>query len=396
MAIVPGPDIEKEDQEMQRSTDRILTTHAGSLPMPPDLSEMLRAKEAGQPYDAPALQRRLASAVAAAVQKQAENGIDIMTDGEQSKTSFTTYLSERLAGIETRPGAVARAVSDRQRQDFPEYFAAQRAAAPGFGRRQFYCIGPLQYTGQAALQTDIDNLKAALAGVRTGEAFIPAVAVGTVEHWVANEYYTSDEAFLFALADALREEYKTIVDAGFILQLDNPNLPDGFGLYTGLDVPAYRKFQELRIAALNRSIEGLPASRIRMHVCWGAHKGPHNTDIPLKDIVDLMLDVQVEAYSIEAANPRHAHEWRLWEHVKLPEGKILIPGVVGHDSDTIEHPELVAERICNYASVVGRDNVIAGTDCGFGTGRLHPTIAQLKFQTLVEGARLASKRLWGR
>jgi 5-methyltetrahydropteroyltriglutamate--homocysteine methyltransferase len=381
---------------MQRSTDRILTTHAGSLPMPPDLGEMLRAKEAGQPYDAPALQRRLASAVAAAVQKQAENGIDIITDGEQSKASFTTYLSERLAGIETRPGAVARAVSDRQRQDFPEYFAAQRAAAPGLGRRQFYCIGPLQYTGQAAVQTDIDNLKAALAGVQTVEAFIPAVAVGTVEHWVANEYYTSDEAFLFALADALREEYKTIVDAGFILQLDNPNLPDGFGLYTGLDVPAYRKFQELRIAALNRSIEGLPASRIRMHVCWGAHKGPHNTDIPLKDIVDLMLDVQVEAYSIEAANPRHAHEWRLWEHVKLPEGKILIPGVVGHDSDTIEHPELVAERICNYASVVGRDNVIAGTDCGFGTGRLHPTIAQLKFQTLVEGARLASKRLWGR
>jgi 5-methyltetrahydropteroyltriglutamate--homocysteine methyltransferase len=381
---------------MQRSTDRILTTHAGSLPMPPDLGEMLRAKEAGQPYDAPALQRRLASAVAAAVQKQAENGIDIITDGEQSKASFTTYLSERLAGIETRPGAVARAVSDRQRQDFPEYFAAQRAAAPGLGRRQFYCIGPLQYTGQAAVQTDIDNLKAALAGVQTVEAFIPAVAVGTVEHWVANAYYPTDEAFLFALADALRQEYRAIVDAGFILQLDNPNLPDGFGLYTDLDVPAYRKFQELRIAALNHSIEGLPARRIRMHVCWGAHKGPHNTDIPLKDIVDLMLDVQVETYSIEAANPRHAHEWHLWEHVKLPEGKILIPGVVGHDSDTIEHPELVAERICNYASVVGRENVIAGTDCGFGTGRLHPTIAQLKFQTLVEGARLASKRLWGR
>jgi 5-methyltetrahydropteroyltriglutamate--homocysteine methyltransferase len=239
---------------MQRSMDRILTTHAGSLPMPPDLGEMLRAKEAGQPYDEQALQRGLASAVAAAVQKQAENGIDIMTDGEQSKTSFTTYLSERLAGIETRPGMVARAVSDRQRQDFPEYFAAQRAAAPGFGRRQFYCIGPLQYTGQEAVQTDIDNLKAALAGVQTVEAFIPAVAVGTVEHWIANEYYPSDEAFLFALADTLREEYRAIVDAGFILQLDNPNLPDGFGLYTDLDVPAYRKFQELRIAALNHSI----------------------------------------------------------------------------------------------------------------------------------------------
>jgi 5-methyltetrahydropteroyltriglutamate--homocysteine methyltransferase len=384
------------EEEMKRSTDRILTTHAGSLPMRADLSAMLRAQEAGQPYDAQALQKRLASAVAEAVQMQAEHGIDIITDGEQSKTSFTTYLSRRLAGIETRPGAVARAVSDRQRQDFPAYFQAQRAAAPGFGRRQFYCVGPLQYTGQEAVQTDIDNLKAAMAGVQAEEAFLPAVAVGTVEHWIANEYYPSDEAFLFALADVLHEEYKAIVDAGFILQLDNPNLPDGFGLYTDLDVPAYRQFQALRIAALNRSIAGLPASRVRMHVCWGAHKGPHNTDVPLKDIVDLMLDVQVEAYSVEAANPRHAHEWHLWEHVKLPEGKILIPGVVGHDSDTIEHPELVAERICNYAAVVGRDNVIAGTDCGFGTGRLHPTIAHLKFQTMVEGARLASQRLWSR
>jgi 5-methyltetrahydropteroyltriglutamate--homocysteine methyltransferase len=381
---------------MKRSTDRILTTHAGSLPMPSDLSAMLRAKEAGQPYDAQALQQRLACAVAAVVQQQAENGIDIITDGEQSKTSFTTYLSERLAGIETRPGAVARAVSDRQRQAFPEYFAAHRVAAAGGGRRQFYCVGPLRYIGQAAVQTDIDNLKAALASVQAEEAFLPAVAVGTIEHWIANEYYPSDEAFLFALADALREEYKAIVEAGFLLQLDNPNLPDGFGLYTDLDVPAYRKFQELRIAALNHSIAGLQASKVRMHVCWGAHKGPHNTDVPLKDIVDLMLDVKVEAYSVEAANPRHAHEWHLWEHVKLPAGKILIPGVVGHDSDTIEHPELVAERLCNYASVVGRENVIAGTDCGFGTSRLHPTIAQLKFQTLVEGARLASQRLWGR
>src|SRR4029453_14280246 len=197
---------------MKRSTDRILTTHAGSLPRPSDLSEMLRTKEAGHACDAQTLQQRLARAVAMVVQEQVENGIDIITDGEQSKTSFTTYLSERLAGIETRPGAVARAVSDRQRQDFPEYFAAQRAAAPGFGRRQFYCIGPLQYTGQAAVQTDIDNLKAALAGVQTVEAFIPAVAVGTVEHWVANAYYPTDEAFLFALADALRQEYRAIVD----------------------------------------------------------------------------------------------------------------------------------------------------------------------------------------
>ena len=381
---------------MQRSTHRILTTHAGSLPMPSDLRDMLHAREGGQPYDAPALQKRLTGAVATVVQQQAEHGIDIITDGEQSKTSFTTYLSERLAGIETRPGAVARAVSDRQRQDFPEYFAALRTAAPGVGRRQFYCVGPLRYTGQAAVQTDINNLRAALTSVKVDEACLTAVAVGTVEHWIANEYYPSDEAFLFALADALHEEYKAIVEAGFLLQLDNPNLPDGFGLYTHLDIPAYRKFQELRIAALNRSIAGLPASRIRMHVCWGAHKGPHNTDVPLQDIVDLMLSVQVEAYSVEAANPRHAHEWHVWEHVKLPAGKILIPGIVGHDSDTIEHPELVAERLCNYASVVGRDNVIAGTDCGFGTSRLHPAIAQLKLQAMVEGARLASQRLWSR
>lgn len=381
---------------MKRSTERILTTHAGSLPVPSDLSEMLRAQEADQAYDVQALQKRLAHAVAEVVQMQVQYGIDIITDGEQSKTSFTTYLSRRLAGIETRPGAVARAVSDRQRQDFPDYFKAPRAASPGVGRRQFYCVGPLKYIGQEAVQTDIKHLQAAMTGVQAEEAFLPAVAVGTVEHWIANEYYPSNEAFLFALAEALREEYKAIVEAGFILQLDNPNLPDGFGLYTDLDVPAYRKFQELRIAALNHSIAGLPASRLRMHVCWGAHKGPHNTDVPLKDIVDLMLEVQVEAYSVEAANPRHAHEWHVWEHVKLPAGKILIPGVVGHDSDTIEHPELVAERICNYASVVGRDNVIAGTDCGFGTSRLHPIIAQLKFQTMVEGARLASQRLWNR
>jgi 5-methyltetrahydropteroyltriglutamate--homocysteine methyltransferase len=381
---------------MQRSTDRILTTHAGSLPKPSNLDAMLRAQEAGRPYDAPALQQRLARAVVEVVRQQAEHGLAIISDGEQSKTSFTTYVSERLVDIETRPGTVARAVSDRQRQDFPEYFAAQRAAAPGIGRRQFYCVGPLQYIGQEAVQTDIANLQSAMAGVQVEEAFIPAVAVGTVEHWIANAYYHGDEAFLFALADALHEEYRAIVEAGFILQLDNTNLPDGFGLYTHLDVPAYRTFQVLRIAALNRSIAGLPASRIRMHVCWGAHKGPHNTEIPLQDIVDLMLDVQVEAYSVEAANPRHAHEWHLWEHVKLPAGKILIPGVVGHDSDTIEHPELVAERLCNYASVVGRDNIIAGTDCGFGTSRLHPTIAHLKLQTLVAGARLASQKLWNR
>jgi 5-methyltetrahydropteroyltriglutamate--homocysteine methyltransferase len=299
-----------EDQEMQRSTDRILTTHAGSLPMPADLHAILRAREAGQPYDAPAVQACLPRAVAEVVQLQAEHGVDILSNGEQSKTSFTTYVSERLSGIETRPGAVARAVSDRQRHDFPEYFAAQRPAA-SVGRRQFYCIGPLQYIGQAAVQTDIANLQTAMAGVQAAEAFLPAVAVSTVEHWIANEYYPSDEAFLFALADALHEEYRAIIEAGFLLQLDNPNLPDGFGLYTHLDLPAYRTFQELRIAVLNRSIAGLPASRIRMHVCRGAHKGPQNTDIPLKDIVDLMLDVQVEAYSVEAANPRHGHEWHL-------------------------------------------------------------------------------------
>ena len=290
--------------------------------MPADLHAMLRARDAGQPYDAPAVQTCLTRAVAEVVQQQAEHGLAILSDGEQSKTSFTTYVSERLSGIETRPGAVARAVSDRHRHDFPAYFAAQRPAA-GVGRRQCYCIGPLQYISQAAVQTDIANLQTAMAGVQAAEAFLPAVAVGTVEHWIANAYYPSDEAFLFALTDALHEEYRAIVEAGFILQLDNPNLPDGFGLYTHLDVPAYRTFQELRIAALNRSIVGLPASRLRMHVCWGAHKGPHNTDIPLKDIVDLMLDVQVEAYSVEAANPRHAHEWHVWEHVTLPAGKIL-------------------------------------------------------------------------
>ena len=227
------------------------------------------------------------------------------------------------------------------------------------------------------------------------ETFLPSVAPGTIEHWLRNEYYSSDEEYLFALADAVREEYKAIVDAGFLLQIDDPDLGDAWQIHSDMTVPEYRKFAELRIEALNHALRDIPPERVRLHVCWGSYHGPHLFDIPLRDIIDLILKVRAEGYSIEASNPRHDHEWRMWEDVKLPEGKVLIPGVVGHSSDFIEHPELVAERLIKYARLVGRENVIAGTDCGLGTRVGHPKITWAKFQAMAEGAQLATKELWG-
>jgi 5-methyltetrahydropteroyltriglutamate--homocysteine methyltransferase len=257
------------------------------------------------------------------------------------------------------------------------------------------CTGPLTFIGHAALQTDIDNFKAALQGVEGPEPFLPAVAPGTIEHWMKNEYYRSDEEFLNAIADAMHEEYKAITDAGFLLQIDDPDLADAWQIQGDMSVPEYRKFAELRIEALNYALRDIPEESVRFHMCWGSYHGPHKYDVPLKDIVDLVLQVKAVGYSIEASNPRHEHEWRVWEDVKLPEGKVLIPGVVGHATDFIEHPELVAERLIKYAKLVGREQVIAGTDCGLGTRVGHPKIAWAKFQALVEGAQLATQRLWG-
>lgn len=285
-------------------------------------------------------------------------------------------------------------------KEFPEYFDTSSGfplARQSFtGRRmRVACTGPLRYIGQAAVQADIENFKAALRGVEVEETFLPAVALGTIEHWLRNEYYPSDETFLYAIADAVHEEYKAIVDAGFLLQIDDPDLPDAWQIHSDMSVPEYRKFAELRVDALNHALRDIPLDRVRLHVCWGSYHGPHLYDIPLKDIVDLILKVRVGAFSIEASNPRHEHEWRGWEDVKLPEGKALIPGVVGHASDFIEHPELVAERLVKYARLVGRENVMAGTDCGLGTRVGHPKIVWAKFRAMAEGAQLATRQLWG-
>ena len=386
---------------MKRSIDRILTTHAGSLPRPEGLQEMVTAKSNGEPVDEDDLNSRLRNGVAEVVRKQVESGIDIINDGELSKTSFTDYVRTRLDGLDPRPSEpYASAISGRDMKEFPEYFNAS-SGFPGArqrftGRRmRVACTGPLRYIGQAAVQADIENFKSALRGVEVEETFLPAVAPGTIEHWLKNEYYPNDEAFLYAIADAMHEEYKAIVDAGFLLQIDDPDLPDAWQIHSDMNVPEYRKFAELRVDALNHALRDLPIDRVRLHVCWGSYHGPHLYDIPLRDIVDLILKVRVGAYSIEASNPRHDHEWRVWEEVKLPEGKALIPGVVGHASDFIEHPELVAERLVKYARLVGRENVMAGTDCGLGTRVGHPKITWAKFQAMAEGARLATMELWG-
>jgi 5-methyltetrahydropteroyltriglutamate--homocysteine methyltransferase len=379
---------------MQRNTDRILTMHAGSLARPPDLREMVLAKSNGQPYDVEALARRLRNAVAEVVLQQVAVGLDSINDGEFSKTNFTNYARERLSGHEERSGAPGNPLAriyGRDAQEFSEYFAGRG----NLGGREVVCTGPLRFIGHAAIQTDIDNFKAALQGVEGPEPFLPAVAPGTIEHWMKNEYYRSDEAFLHAIADAMHEEYKAITDAGFLLQIDDPDLADAWQIHGEMSVPEYRKFAELRIEALNYALRDIPEESVRFHMCWGSYHGPHKYDIPLRDIVDLVLKVKAVGYSIEASNPRHEHEWRVWEDVKLPEGKVLIPGVVGHATDFIEHPELVAERLIKYAHLVGREQVIAGTDCGLGTRVGHPKIAWAKFQALAEGAQLATKQLWG-
>jgi 5-methyltetrahydropteroyltriglutamate--homocysteine methyltransferase len=381
---------------MRRSTERILTTHAGSLARPDALRALLTAKDEGQAYDAGALAAQTRSAVAAVVRQQAAVGLDVVNDGEQSKRNFTTYARERLGGVEERvlePGErVLAQIYGRDAAEFPEYFAGRGNLAG----REAVCTGPLTYVGQRAVQTDIANFTAALAGVEVTETFLPAVAPGTIEHWLRNEHYGSDEAYLAAIAEAMKVEYDALVQAGFILQIDDPDLADAWQIHPQMSVAEYRKFAALRIEALNHALRDIAPERVRFHVCWGSYHGPHKYDIPLRELTDLILAVRAEGYSIEASNPRHDHEWRVWEDVKLPAGRILIPGVVGHASDFVEHPELVAERLVKYARVVGRDNVIAGTDCGLGPRVGHPRIAWAKFEALVEGARLATRQLWGR
>jgi 5-methyltetrahydropteroyltriglutamate--homocysteine methyltransferase len=387
---------------MKRSTDRILTTHVGSLIRPQSLQEFLRAKQAGKPVDQAAYDKCLADAVADVVRRQAEAGVDVVSDGEFGKSiSWSQYVLERLSGFERRQVAPEanpfRRGADRQR--FPEFYAELDARDEVATASDSVCVGPITYNGQAELRRDIENFKAALRGVKVEEAFLPVAAPASVIPDRKNEYYKSDEDCLVAIGEAMRTEYRTIVEAGFLLQLDDARAAV---TYDRMVPPAsfsdYRKWVALHMEVLNHAIAGLPPDRIRYHVCWGSWPGPHTSDVPLKDIVDLILSVKVGAYVIEGANPRHAHEWKVWQDVKLPDGNLLIPGVISHAINVVEHPELIAERIVRLAELVGRGSIIAGTDCGFAQGpfhrRVHPTIMWAKLEALAEGARLASRQLW--
>jgi 5-methyltetrahydropteroyltriglutamate--homocysteine methyltransferase len=385
---------------MKRSTDRILSTHVGSLPRPPDLLDMMQAKEEGRAFDARVHAGRLTGAVAEIVRKQVELGIDIIDDGEYGKPSFVTYMNERLGGFEPATGTAMRShwLQSREALSFPEFYNTT-----GLGPRQpdnMICTGPIVYRGHAQLARDIGNLKAALNGVLPHEVFMPAISPSNLEERHKNAYYKSDEEFLFAFADAISEEYKAIVDAGFLLQIDDPRLVCHYNLQPTLSVAQCRTWAEPRIEALNHALRDIPPEKIRFHTCYGINMGPRVHDMELKDVVDLILKVCAGAYSFEAANPRHEHEWKVWEGVKLPDDKSLIPGVISHSTVLVEHPELVAERIARFAKVVGRERVIAGADCGFatfaGSKEVHPTIVWAKLKSLSEGARIASKQLWGR
>jgi 5-methyltetrahydropteroyltriglutamate--homocysteine methyltransferase len=390
---------------MKQSVERILTTHVGSLPRPPDLLEMIQAKERGGDFDAAAFAARVKSAVAETVRCQAESGIDIVADGEMGRFGFIPYVNERLAGLEPRPNPVSEGTWARSREHlaFPEYYAwasQMPGAAGGAQRNRWVCTGPIAYKGQAALARDIDNLKAALAGRRHEEAFMPAVSPAQLAGWNKNEYYKTDEEFRVAIADALREEYKAIVDAGLVLQIDDPQLASHYTTHPELDIAQCRNVASATVELLNHALAGIPPERVRYHTCYGINMGPRVHDLELKNIVDIMLRINAGAYSFEAGNPRHEHEWRVWEEVKLPAGKALIPGVITHGSNFVEHPEAIAQRIARFAQAAGRENVIAGADCGFAsfstTCEVHPTVVWAKLAALGEGARLATKELWGR
>ena len=398
---------------MKTSTERILTTHVGSIPRPDTVRELLRARLDGQAVKADELAARVDDAVADVVRQQVEAGIDVVSDGEMSKTSFIAYTDERLAGFTAmRPddpnvpasntsGSWARRLDTRREwRAFRDYYAAYLPAAMPPSAPPTVCTGPISYKGQALLQRDLERFRTALRAAGATEAFVPAIAPGMVGR-DQNRYYPTEEAYRFALADALKIEYRAIVDAGFILQIDDPGLGETWDMIIPAPTLAeYRKLQAMNIAALNHALVGIPEDRVRYHLCWGSWQGPHEGDLALQDVVDLMLTVHARAYSVEAATPRHSWEWRIWKDVKLPEGKILIPGVIAHTTAVVEHPETIAERIMNFAAAVGRERVIAGADCGFAQGALyqrqHPTVMWAKFRALAQGAALASQRLWSR
>ena len=387
---------------MKRSTQRILTTHVGSLARPARQLEFLFAKERGEPYDEAAFEASTREAVDQVVAEQVRAGIDIVCDGEQSKSSFLTYIAERLEGFSPRADQGEDLwVDSRETLAFPEYYEAQRKARQGLVAQpvKLVCSGPVKYAGHAILQRDIANLKAAMEKHGVEEAFMTAVSPSDVEGQQPNAFYDSDEEYLFAIADAMREEYKAIIDAGLVLQIDDPRLLTYYISHPELSVDDCRKWAALRVEALNHALRDLPVDQIRFHTCYGINIGPRVHEMNLADIVDVMLQVNAGAYLFEAGNPRHEHEWTVWRDVPLPEGKTIVPGVISHSTPLVEHPELVAQRLERFAHIVGRENVMGGSDCGFASfaateQEIHPSIVWAKFRSLAEGARIASQRLW--
>ena len=392
---------------MKRSTDRILTTHTGSLVRPPQLLEFARARQSGQPVDQAASDAALKSAVAEVVTRQVKAGVDVPNDGEFGKsTSWSLYALKRLSGFELREVKGANPFArgaDRLR--FVEFYNELEGRGDGkdwsnVTRKDAICTGPITYNGLFELQRDIDNLKAATKATGVDEAFLPVAAPSSAIPDRKNEYYKTDEDLVVALAEALRTEYRAIVESGFLLQVDDARAAVTYDrMVPPSSFEDYYRWLERHVEILNHALEGLPQDRIRYHVCWGSWPGPHTTDVPLEKIVNLILKVNAGAYLIEAANPRHEHEWKVWQDVKLPAGKVLVPGVVSHGTNVVEHPELIAERLARFASCVGRENIIAGTDCGFAqeelNRRVHPSVMWAKLEAMAEGARIATQQLWG-
>ncbi len=399
---------------MRASTDRILTTHTGSLIRPHDIVKKIRAQVYGEAWDKASFEAAVRDGVADVVRKQAEIGLDVPSDGEFGKLGWNNYVGERFGGLKASKTVYAgRRTGSKDRTQFADFYntytrfetimwlpeelrAEPTAETSGL---VWEVEGPITYTGHAAIARDIANFKAAMQAAGVEEGFLPVVAPGSAEPGLVDRYYASPDERLEALTEALRQEYRAVIDAGLLLQVDDAFLPALYDrMQNDMSMEEYLRFAEQRIDALNAALEGIPEDRVRYHICWGSWNGPHVTDVPLKDIVHLVLKVKAQAYSFEAANPRHEHEFQVWENVKLPDGKILIPGVVTHSTNIVEHPELVAWRIQNFARIAGRENVIAGTDCGFAQHwnmiRTHESVQWAKLESLVEGAAIASKALW--
>jgi 5-methyltetrahydropteroyltriglutamate--homocysteine methyltransferase len=379
---------------MRRSTDRILTTHTGSLPRPPELLEELLRRDRGEPVDADALGARVREAVADVVRRQAEAGVAVVNDGEAGKIGYSTYVTERLDGF---GGAADPPGPPPDMADFPEYHRRYSGDGGG-GPAMPACDGPVAYRDTAAVRADIDALRAALDGAQVEEAFLSAASPGVVAFFLADRHYGDHEAYLYAIADAMKVEYDEIHRAGLVLQLDCPDLAFTRHRIGAESIEDFRRFVRLHVEAIDHATRDIPPEALRMHVCWGNYEGPHHRDVPLRDIVDIVLGARPAAVSFEAANPRHAHEWRVFEDVELPDGKVVVPGVLDTTTNYVEHPELVAQRIERYARLVGRENVIAGTDCGFasfaGSSAVDPRIVWAKLRAMAEGAELASRALW--